>query len=127
MKTRMISLISRRSRGRAPGRALAAGLGLAAVLGLVLACGAPGLEVTKAQYGDAWPFTVDQGTLFCTTSSGGRLRSAVLRVGEVEYAVNAAAETRGYASIEPIWRSDSQYLGRKIDLKPMVTLALEQC
>lgn len=53
---------------------------------------------------------------------------ALTRTGETEYALNAAAaETRGYAAVEPIWRSDPQYLGRQIDLQPMVALALAQC
>ncbi len=109
---------------------MAAGLGLTALwlmLALMPACGPDGLEVTRAQYGDAWPFAVDQGTLACTTSAGGHIRSALFKVGEKEYGINATAETRGYASVEPIWRSDPQFLGRKIDLKPMVTLALELC
>jgi hypothetical protein len=127
MTTTRISPITPQSRGRARGRPWAAGMGLAALLGLILACGSPDLEVTKAQFGDAWPFAVDQGVLLCQTSSGGHVRSALLRVGETEYALNAAAETRGFDSVEPIWRNDPQFAGGHVDLKPMITLALQQC
>jgi hypothetical protein len=100
---------------------------LAFSLAFLAACGSSGLEVTRAQYGDAWPFSVDQGTLSCKTSGGGRLRSAVFKSEDTEYALNVVAEGRGYASVEPIWRSNPQFLGAKIALAPMVALALQQC
>ena len=110
-------------------RAMGAELGLllALLLTFLAACGSSGLEVTKAQYGDAWPFSVDQGTLSCETSVGGRLRSAVFKSKEKEYALNVVAEGRGYSSVEPIWRNNPQYPGVKADLAPMVALALQQC
>jgi hypothetical protein len=106
---------------------MATALVLGLTLALAPACGSDGQEVTQAQYGAAWPFAVEQGTLMCQTSSGGRLHSAVLKVGEVEYALNAVAESRGYASVEPIWRNNPQFTGGRMDLAPMVALALEQC
>lgn len=123
MKTRRMSLT-------AMGRALAAGLGLTALwllLALLTACGSNGLEVTRAEYGDVWPFSVDQGTLRCETSAGGHMRSAVFQVGETEYALNAVAEIRGYTSVEPIWRNNPLFNGAKLDLAPLVGLALQQC
>lgn len=100
---------------------------LALLVTFLVACGSSGLEVTKAQYGDAWPFSVDQGTLSCKTSGGGRLRSAVFKFEDTEYALNAVAEGLGYDSVEPIWRNRPQFFGVKADLAPMVALALQQC
>jgi hypothetical protein len=112
------------------GRAAGAGVGLTLLwllLALLSSCGPGGQEVTKAEYGDAWPFSVDQGTLICESSSGGLLHSAVFRTGEEEYALNAVAEGRGYPSVEPIWRNKPQYPGVKTDLAPLVDRALQQC
>jgi|GEM_PF-1278048 len=106
-------------------------LGLAAFFAmcvvLLAACGDSGLQVSKAQYGDAWPFAVDEGVVDCVKSSGGRVHSAIFKTGGKVYGLNVVAEGRDYLPLEPIWRNDPQRPGQPLSLDPMIKLALEQC
>ncbi len=80
-----------------------------------------GLRVTGAEFGDAWPFTVAQGIVDCPEPS-----TAVFRSGGVAYGLNGIADSRGYPDIEPIWR-DAEIAGLKVNIGPMINLALQQC
>jgi uncharacterized protein DUF2511 len=52
--------------------------------------------VGRSEFRWQWPFTVGTGTLGCTSGA------VVFRTAGVSYALNDAARSRGFASIEPI-------------------------
>ena len=91
-----------------------------------------GREVTKEEFGEDWPFTVERGFVDCTNLSGG-LREAVFRSGGVTYALNGTArpraEAHGYEDVmeSSVWRDDPNYPGLKIDIGPILALALQEC
>jgi hypothetical protein len=58
--------------------------------------------VTRSELGWQWPFTGGIGTLGCASGA------VVFRFGGASYAVNETAKSRGFASIEPIWRTSSE-------------------
>jgi predicted Zn finger-like uncharacterized protein len=86
-----------------------------------------GVRVTRAEWGDAWPFTVDSGMVDCLDSLGNRKGAAVFSYGGKTYALNGYAKSRRYTNIRPIWRDNSDIPGAKIDIGPMIDLALGQC
>lgn len=116
-------------------------VGLAAAL-VVGACGGGAPEVTqaapaatypptdptsktisRADYGDAWPLTVESGILSCQPPS------AVVFVASdgTAYAVNGTAESAGYAEIEPIWADDPDPYIPKISIGPLIQNGLALC
>jgi len=94
----------------------------------LMACGQPsspspaGIQVTRAQYGDRWPFTIESGYLDCIPPG-----AVVFRSQSGAYAVNGLAESRGFADVDPIWRDDPVNPGLKINIGPMIDLGLQQC
>ena len=80
-----------------------------------------GVQVTRAQYGDAWPFTVEQGHVDCVP-----YQKAVFRTRGRTYALNGLARSK-YPEIDPIWRAHPELPGLKVNIGPMIDLALEQC
>ena len=79
-------------------------------------------EVTREEYGDDWPFTVDSGRLECW-----RGPSAVFVTGGNVYQLNGMASQMGHASIDPIWRDSPSIPGTKVSLGPMIQRALKLC
>jgi uncharacterized protein DUF2511 len=92
-----------------------------------------GVEVTAAEYGDKWPFTVERGLLRCEPP--GRV---VFRVDSTDYAVNGLASSR-YLKIDSIWRvntkmqeafkaagAETDFVPR-ISIGPMIQRGLELC
>lgn len=61
-------------------------------------------NISKKEFGDEWPFTVDKGVLHCSKNE------VTFRAGGFEYAVNGSATSAGYASIDPIWKFDTEML-----------------
>lgn len=57
--------------------------------------------VTRNEFRWQWPFTVGIGTLGCMSNA------VVFRNGGVSYALNSVATSRGFASMEPIWQTQS--------------------
>jgi hypothetical protein len=83
---------------------------------------APG-TLRAANFGDAWPFTVDEGRVECR-----RGQSVVFITGGTEYAVNGAAQTvLGLPGIDPIWRNDPKIAGAKVNIGPVLDAGLELC
>lgn len=74
---------------------------------------------------EAWPFTVDKGTLKC---SGGLVTFAV---GNKTYAVNGSAKTKGRAigwvDVAEIWRNNPAIPGTKISISPVISQGLDLC
>lgn len=100
--------------------------GLATAIALlVVACGgsaADGRPVSKSDYGDEWPLTVDHGTLRCEGAS------AVVFVAPdgTEYGVNGTA-LADYPEIDPIWANDPSGVAPKVNIGPLITDGLELC
>jgi hypothetical protein len=80
--------------------------------------------VTKADYGEKWPFTVDSGLLRCI---GPRQEIIFVANGET-YALNGTAKSNPkYADIRPIWRDDPSIQGVKISVQPLIFAGLDLC
>ena len=131
-------------------RSRRAKIGLLAILALLLVCacvaifgaldGAPitttpptlphGREVTRAEFGERWPFSVERGVVDCVGVS-----EAVFRANGVTYAINgrarSLAKSHGYVDLadSDIWRDDPRYpgTGLKVSIHGMINLALQQC
>ena len=103
---------------------------IAAVGIAVLLIGCPpvrsGREVTRQQYGDAWPFTVDRVILDC--DAGGR---AIVKTRSPDvtgtWGLTGAARTYGYPGVDHMWRDNPAIPGTKVPLTEMIRLALQQC
>ena len=95
-------------------------------LGLA-ACGGssdPGY-VTAADLGDAWPLTVDAGTLHCYNGV-----SITITVGATEYAINGPAQANraeGVKLIDEIWADAPGNLGLKKDMGPLIKRGQSLC
>lgn len=76
-----------------------------------------GTIVRDEDFGARWPFTVSQGYLDCIDGS------AVFRSQMTEYGLNGVATSRGYHSIDPIWRNNPEIPGTKINIGGMIQLA----
>ena len=86
--------------------------------------------VNATDLGDRWPFTVAEGEIDCIRGpevSGKRVNAAVFRSAGTTYALNGAAKQRGYLEIDPIWRADPARPHLRVNLTPLILLALRQC
>ncbi len=88
-------------------------------------------EVSRSDFGDRWPLTVDEGVLVCSRE-GSRVIVTFLVTGSTrEYALNASAERQGFPPINPIWADDPRYAssgaGIKIAITTLRSRALELC
>lgn len=88
-------------------------------------------EVSRADFGDDWPLTVEEGVLVCSRE-GSRVIVTFLVTGSTrEYALNASAEGQGFPPINPIWADDPLYAssgaGIKIAITPLRSRALALC
>lgn len=81
-----------------------------------------GLEVSKPEFGDAWPFTVESGVVDCVDG-----QAAIFKHGGKVYQLNGFARSRGYAPIDPIWRDNPDIPGAKVSISGMVRIALDRC
>ena len=84
--------------------------------------GGQGVLVTKAEFGDVWPFTVDSGTADCFH----RDRTPIFRIGENTYPLTGR---RMFALADPneIWRDDPNNPGQNMSFEPIAQVALAQC
>ncbi len=82
--------------------------------------------ITASEFGDAWPFTVDQGTLSCTGQDG--IGEVVFTVDNVTYAVKGLAKQSGrYADIRVIWADSPSRSGLKKNIQPIIKHGLALC
>lgn len=81
-----------------------------------------GLLVSRAQYGDRWPFTVESGYIDCDPPG-----AAIFRTDSLTYGLNGWAKSRGFADVRPVWRDNPTAPGLKVNIGPMIDLALQQC
>jgi hypothetical protein len=105
-------------------------IALILVTALVDATAEAARAVTASDFGDRWPFTVTEGELDCIRGreeSGRRRDAIVFRSGGKTYALNGPAERRGDLSIDPIWRADPANPQRRVNLAPLLYLAVSEC
>ena len=85
-------------------------------------------QITRADYGDAWPFTVEAGEVRCMNSRGPGSGDVVFIVNGTTYAINGTAKaTKQYADVRPIWRDNPTIAGLKVSLQPILDLGLSLC
>lgn len=83
--------------------------------------------ITRKEYGDAWPFTLDELQLFC-------LQGAVI-VSNVDtgdsYPINGVASGRADTlrlfPLEQIWRDNPEIAGTKVSVGPLIERGLTMC
>jgi hypothetical protein len=94
----------------------------------------PSVKVTSTEFGDKWPFTVNEGVISKEVLEVGGKKYAILTFiteGKV-YALNGFAASRikqrGYLEIEAIWKDNPKIKGAKINIWPIIErgLALEK-
>lgn len=97
------------------------------VLVLLAACSGESPDsgmVTSEDFGDEWPFTVDQAALRCEEGM-----ALVVAMGGTDYALNGVAISRGYeelVSTSEVWR-DNPSTGAKVSLHPVTRRAETLC
>lgn len=96
---------------------------LGALVVLISGCSKPdGIEVSRADFGDQWPLTVESGYINCIG-----WRTAVFHHGGQTYALNGLAKGEGFAPLDPIWRDNPGRGGPKMSVDPLLSLALKRC
>jgi hypothetical protein len=86
---------------------------------------AAGVGVTRQQYGDDWPFTVERGDLWCRSPG----KNVVFVVNNVVYALNDEARAaKRWRDIDgPMWRDNPKMPGTKVSLSPLINRGLMFC
>lgn len=83
----------------------------------------PSRTITQAEFGDAWPFTIPAGELFCTGAN-----AVTFVAAGTTYAVNGAATQAGRGDdIGPIWAADTSSGGTKKSIAPIIDAGLALC
>ena len=77
-----------------------------------------GIEISQAEYGDQWPFAIQQGQLRCEGAG-----AVILTAGGQDYGVNGMAGGR-YASIKPVLKSTGD---PSIDIGSIISRGLTLC
>lgn len=78
--------------------------------------------ITRADFGDRWPFTTEEGMLLCNEGS-----VTFLSDGAV-HAVNGTAKDRtGFPGVDAIWADNPAIPGAKMDIGPIIEAGLALC
>jgi hypothetical protein len=82
--------------------------------------------ITKAEYGDEWPFTVATGTLVCNPSGNndGRLLVTFDTGDGIQYALNGQAKDFGFPELDATILKDYPTL---VGVLPLIERALKLC
>ena len=78
--------------------------------------------VSKKDFRDKWPLTVSSGRVECI-----RGLFAVFHHKNKIYALNGSAISKGYTSINPIWKDNPNIKGTKINIGILTDEALKLC
>ncbi|WP_438455303.1 DUF2511 domain-containing protein [Vreelandella venusta] len=81
-----------------------------------------GEVITSEEFGDKWPFTVDEGRIECREAG-----ALVFVHGDFEYQLNGIATQQGYTSINSIWRWNPDIPGARISITPIIQRAQSLC
>ena len=90
-------------------------------------------DVSRAEFGGAWPLTVEKGTLRCMYPDPGRpqMQALLIVVDGVFYTLNGVAVTHaarmGWRDGRTIWREDPHNPGAKIPITPVMERARALC
>lgn len=83
-------------------------------------------EVRREDFGDAWPFTVEEGVVTCRGAG-----SVLFVTNHKTYAVNGLAISDGiHRNIREIWRDNpnrGSYGPVKLSIAPIIDLGLSLC
>lgn len=87
----------------------------------------PAGYVTRAQFGDEWPLSVEDGQLACDSR-----QHVTFTSGGVVYALNGTAKGAidngaPYQVIDSIWLDDPNVAGLKLSLRPLLDIGLSLC
>jgi hypothetical protein len=77
-----------------------------------------GIEISQAEYGDQWPFAIQQGRLRCEGTG-----AVILTAGGTDYGLNGMASTR-YGSMQPVRKSTGD---PSFDLGSIISRGLTLC
>lgn len=89
--------------------------------------------VSRAEFGEAWPLTVDGGTLRCKFPDADRpqLHALLIEVGADTYALNGVAKTHaarnGWRDVKEVWRDSPHIPGTKVPVSPLLERAAVLC
>lgn len=86
-----------------------------------LAVAADGLLITASDFGDKWPFTVNEGYVLCPDGV-----SVIFVSDDKKYALNGVADTRGFPSINTIWRYDPDMIKMQKEIAKTEHKSLEE-
>jgi len=80
--------------------------------------------VSASDYGEDWPFTVDEGQINCLPGD-----AVVFNAGETSYPLNGNAKdiaaTWDLQPLENIWKDNG--MGGKMDIQPFISIGLQRC
>lgn len=79
------------------------------------------MRVSRSQFGEEWPFTVEEGVL-----RGRGWGSVTFKARGEEYAVNGVAKGQGFKDIDAIWATDPE-TGLKKNIGTIIVRGLELC
>lgn len=90
-------------------------------------------EVTRQEFGGAWPLKVERGTLRCMypVAASPQLRAYLIVVDGVPYTLNGTARSHaarmGWVSIHGIWLDSQAIPGTKVPISPLIERAAKLC
>ena len=79
-------------------------------------------RLRRADFGEAWPLTVDEGDVECEYGA----LIFVTKDGK-RYGLNRTALNRGVPRINPIWRQSPEVPGLRLAIDPLMDRARRQC
>lgn len=74
--------------------------------------------VSRDEFGDSWPLTVDQGKVV------NRNGAIVFQYESQEYQLNGVAIAQGYQSIDPIWENNPENPSIKMNIGVLIDVGL---
>jgi hypothetical protein len=89
-----------------------------------------GFSVSRAEYGDKWPYTIPEGTLNCEVRmvSGYKKQDITISYNGKVYAINGSARSsRKYSPLEEIWKEGPRFPGSKIPDPGIIQKGLALC
>lgn len=92
------------------------------LVGSLIGCEDSRPKVTRAEFGDAWPFTVAEGRLQC--QSDRQRKYVTLDTGNgIHYALNGSAKSFGFPDVASIQKPGTT----GVDLQPFIARGLTLC
>jgi hypothetical protein len=96
---------------------------------LLAGCGSSETKITRAEYGDKWPFTVDEGVLSFRdtgrTVGTTRMVEVTFTADGVTYGINGTAKGNDrYSDVDAIWANNPSCPGARKDIGPILDRGL---